>query len=243
MLPSNNPNKDLAMWHFGTCNLIFVVITSHFPSCICDIIGIVNASGNQKMDLMCSWTFTSKCFGGPPSFIRILTNGDGMPSLFLDLGIDVLSHISFQRSDCGKRLAIQIPAAKSPLYLTENLLGGQLLFVLWHWHVGHLSQNKPRNKNKNKNKRSTCGKYTQPFTLKFAQLNLELNNLTCLCPSHHVLSVLIQENDSWFVSHMFGPFSLFRLWNIEKHYNMDITSDSHIPTIRWSHNAKESSVV
>jgi hypothetical protein len=29
---------------------------------------------------------------------------------------------------------------KSPLYLTENLLGGQLPPVLWRWHVGLLSQ-------------------------------------------------------------------------------------------------------
>ena len=29
---------------------------------------------------------------------------------------------------------------KSPLYLMENLLGGQLPPVLWRWHVGLLSQ-------------------------------------------------------------------------------------------------------
>jgi hypothetical protein len=38
-----------------------------------------------------------------------------------------------------KRLAVRFPAVKSSLYLTENLLGGQLPFVLWCWHVGLLS--------------------------------------------------------------------------------------------------------
>ena len=41
-----------------------------------------------------------------------------------------------------KRLAVQFPAMKSPLYLTENLPGGQLPPMLWHWHVGLLSQKK-----------------------------------------------------------------------------------------------------
>jgi hypothetical protein len=36
---------------------------------------------------------------------------------------------------------------KSPLYMTENLPGGQLPLVLWRWHVGLLSQNKNKNKN------------------------------------------------------------------------------------------------
>ena len=40
-----------------------------------------------------------------------------------------------------KRLAVRFLAMKSPLYLTENLQGGQLPPVqLWRWHVGILSQ-------------------------------------------------------------------------------------------------------
>ena len=35
---------------------------------------------------------------------------------------------------------------ESPLYLTENLLGDQRLPVLWHWHVGLLSQKKKKKK-------------------------------------------------------------------------------------------------
>ena len=35
---------------------------------------------------------------------------------------------------------------KSPLYLMENLLGGQLPPVLWRWHVGLLSQINVSNK-------------------------------------------------------------------------------------------------
>ena len=57
----------------------------------------------------------------------------------------------------GRRWQIQIPVVKSPLYLAENLLDGQLPHVLWCWHVGLLSSNKQTNKqtnkkNKNKNK-------------------------------------------------------------------------------------------
>ena len=38
---------------------------------------------------------------------------------------------------------------KSPLYLIEKLLGH--LHVLWHWHVGLLSQKNTKNKTKNIN--------------------------------------------------------------------------------------------
>ena len=41
-----------------------------------------------------------------------------------------------------KRLAVRIPVVKSPLYLTENLLGGELPPVLWRWPIGLLFQNK-----------------------------------------------------------------------------------------------------
>jgi hypothetical protein len=40
---------------------------------------------------------------------------------------------------------------KSPLYLTENLSGGELPLVLWHWHVGLLSP--PQKKKKKKENR------------------------------------------------------------------------------------------
>ena len=46
-------------------------------------------------------------------------------------------------------MAVEIPAGKSPLYLTENLLGGQLPHVLWRWPVGLLSQEINKNKNLN----------------------------------------------------------------------------------------------
>ena len=36
-------------------------------------------------------------------------------------------------------MAVRFPAVKSPLYLTENLSGGELPHVLWRWHVGLLS--------------------------------------------------------------------------------------------------------
>jgi hypothetical protein len=39
---------------------------------------------------------------------------------------------------------------KSPLYLTENLLGGQLPHVLWCSHVGLQSQKKERKEKKRK---------------------------------------------------------------------------------------------
>ena len=38
-----------------------------------------------------------------------------------------------------RRLAVRIPTMKSPLYLTENLPGGQLPLVLCCWFVGLLS--------------------------------------------------------------------------------------------------------
>jgi hypothetical protein len=41
-------------------------------------------------------------------------------------------------------MAVWFPAIKSPLYLTENLPGGQLPLVLWCWHVGLLSQRKKK---------------------------------------------------------------------------------------------------
>lgn len=38
------------------------------------------------------------------------------------------------------RLAVRIPAVKSPLYLVEDLPGGQVCHVLWHWPIKVLSQ-------------------------------------------------------------------------------------------------------
>ena len=37
-------------------------------------------------------------------------------------------------------MTIQIPALKSPFYITENLPGGELPPVLWRWLVDLLSQ-------------------------------------------------------------------------------------------------------
>ena len=34
-----------------------------------------------------------------------------------------------------KRLAVRFPSMKSPLHLTNNLVGGELPHVLWRWHV------------------------------------------------------------------------------------------------------------
>ena len=39
---------------------------------------------------------------------------------------------------------------KSPLYLTDNLSGGQLPRVLWSWLVGLLSKKKQKTKDKRK---------------------------------------------------------------------------------------------
>ena len=39
-----------------------------------------------------------------------------------------------------------IPGRESPLYLTENLSGGQLPHVFWSWHLGVLSQKEKKNK-------------------------------------------------------------------------------------------------
>ena len=48
-----------------------------------------------------------------------------------------------------RRLAVQFPAAKSPLYLIgEYLLDGQLPLVLWHSLVGVLPQKKKKKKRK-----------------------------------------------------------------------------------------------
>ena len=50
----------------------------------------------------------------------------------------LLEDVGEMRKSQGKRLAVQSPAGKSPLYLTNNLSGGQLPHVLEHWHVGFL---------------------------------------------------------------------------------------------------------
>ena len=47
-----------------------------------------------------------------------------------------------------KRLAVWFPAVKSPLYLTNNLPGGQLSHVLWRWPVDLLSPKKKKKKEK-----------------------------------------------------------------------------------------------
>ena len=54
----------------------------------------------------------------------------------------------------GELNDIHVVIVKSPLYLTKNLLGGQLPLVLWHWPVGLLS---PKEKEKERKKRYSCG--------------------------------------------------------------------------------------
>ena len=49
-------------------------------------------------------------------------------------GCEISSQIS------KKKLAVRFLALKSPLYLMENLPGGQLPPVLWRWPVSLLSQ-------------------------------------------------------------------------------------------------------
>ena len=42
------------------------------------------------------------------------------------------------------------PGCESPLYLTENLPGGQLPPMLWRWPIGLLSQKKEKKKEKSR---------------------------------------------------------------------------------------------
>jgi hypothetical protein len=62
-----------------------------------------------------------------------------------------------------KRLAVQFPAVKSPLYMTDKLPGGSLPHVLWPWHVGPLSPKKKEKKRLEFKVHTNCKQFRLPL--------------------------------------------------------------------------------
>ena len=83
---------------------------------------------------------------------ELVSVGFQLPSLILETTLmarwrwDEKYHMTTQRKWylSRKRLAVRFPVVESSLYLTENLSGGQLPPMLWHWLVGLQSQKTKR---------------------------------------------------------------------------------------------------